>query len=91
MHIELADCTNVILNEIADKRFKQKDIADTYGLSLISSEYTDYKTVNRAIVDRWSVSGLDRIKKMAWAMVEKHDWQLVEDMLQDAPDGAHGH
>ena len=64
---ELMDCTNVLLNEISDKGFKQKHIAMTYALSLRSSYPTDYKIVNRAIIDRWSISGLERIKNMAWS------------------------
>ena len=67
MLIELMDCTNVLLGEIADKKFKQRHIAMTYALSLRSSEEVDYKTVNRAIIDRWSISGLERIKEMAWS------------------------
>jgi len=67
MIIELTDCTNVLLDEIKDKRFKQKDIAKTYALALRSSFQTDYKKVNQAIIDRWSVSGLIRIKELAWS------------------------
>ena len=67
MQTELMDCTNVLLREIEDKRFKQRDIAQTYALSLRSSFETDYKKVNCAIIDRWSVSGLIRIKEMAWS------------------------
>lgn len=67
MIIELMDCTNVLLDEISNKKFRQKDIAITYRLSLMSSDPTDYKKVNRAIIDRWSISGLTRIKEMAWA------------------------
>ena len=67
MIIELMDCTNVLLDEIADKQFKQKDIAMTYALSLQSSDTTNYKKVNKAIIDRWSAYGLNRIKEMAWS------------------------
>ena len=66
MIIELADCTNTLLGEITDKKMKQKDIALTYRLSLMSTEPTNYKKVNRAIIERWSVAGLVRIKEMAW-------------------------
>ena len=67
MIIELMDTTNVLLDEIKDKRFNQKSIAMTYHLALRSSDKTDFKKVNRAIIDRWSVSGLNRIKEMAWS------------------------
>lgn len=67
MRIELANCTKTLLGEIADKGFKQKSVAMTYALVLRSDEPTDWKIVNRAIIDRWSVSGLNRIKKVAWS------------------------
>lgn len=63
---ELACCTEVLLNEIAHKELTQKDIAMTYGLALRSSHPTDWPDVNRAIIERWSLSGLKRIKKAAW-------------------------
>jgi len=65
--MELACCTYVLLSEIADKRFKRKDIAMTYALALCSSEETNWKTVNKAIVERWSMSGLRYIKNLAWS------------------------
>ena len=67
MIIELANCTNTLLAEIGDKQCKQKDIAKTYALAINSSESTDWKAVNLAIIDRWSRSGLERIKSMAWS------------------------
>lgn len=67
--IELADCENCLLAEITDKGMKQKDVAQTYGLTLKSSECekVNWPKVNQAIMDRWSKSGLIRIKKMAWS------------------------
>lgn len=70
-HWELADCTNLILGEIADSGMKQKDIAMSYALALQSSEKTDWAKVNQAIVERWSVSGLERIKTQAWKLAER--------------------
>lgn len=67
MKIELALCTDVLLDEISKKESKQKDIAQTYALALRSSEETDWAKVNQAIIARWSVSGLKQIKKMAWS------------------------
>ena len=67
MRIELANCTQTLLNEIADKGFKQNSIAMTYALALRSSETIDWAKVNKAIVKRWSISGLNRIKKLAWS------------------------
>lgn len=65
--IELADCTNVLLREIAMPEMKQKQIAQTYALALRSTWPTDWAKVNKAIMERWSFSGLNRIKNMAWS------------------------
>ena len=62
--IELMDVENVIENEIKQK-CNQKQIAMTYALGLRSSWPTDWKRVNRMIIERWSIRGLERIKKMA--------------------------
>ena len=67
MKIELICCTRVLLDEIANKAVKRRDIAKTYALALRSSEETDWPKVNRAIIDRWSVSGLEYIKNLAWS------------------------
>ncbi len=64
--IELACCTSTLIDEIRDKAFRQKDIALTYAMALRSSEKKDWRKINRAIIERWSRAGLERIKKMAW-------------------------
>ena len=64
---ELMCCENVLLDEISNKRMKQKDIAKTYALALRSGDEPDWSIVNKAILERWSRSGLERIKKMAWS------------------------
>ena len=65
--IELADCTNVLLREIADPSTVKIEVAKTYHLAMRSSENTDWKIVNQLIVERWSKSGLKAIKNMAWS------------------------
>ncbi len=69
MRIELADCENVLLQEISMKEMKRKDIAKTYALALKSSEFDqiDWGKVNRAIIARWSMSALTYIKDQAWS------------------------
>ena len=67
IRIELAGCEALLLREIANTKFKQKNIARTYALSMASSEKVDWLKVNRAIIERWSRSGLERVKKMAWS------------------------
>ncbi len=69
LQIELRNCQGVLLEEIANKQIKQKDIALTYAMSIVSSESVDFEVVNAAIIDRWSKSGLNRIKNMAWKII----------------------
>ena len=66
---ELACCEMVLLNEIGMPEMHQRDIAKTYALAIRSSDSKtmDWSKVNKAIVDRWSLSGLKRIKGMAWS------------------------
>jgi hypothetical protein len=47
----------------------RKDIAVTYALALRSSDPTDWQQVNEAVIERWSFSGLEWIKKQAWKKV----------------------
>ena len=67
--MELCDCENLLLREIADKSLKRRDVAQTYALYLRSSERgkVDIAKVNRAIIERWSLSGLEWIKQQAWS------------------------
>lgn len=55
-----------LLEEVADKRTKREDIAQTYALALKTAGYFDWRKINLAIVDRWSLSGLEWIKQSAW-------------------------
>lgn len=69
--------TDDFLTFLADKSRTQAFIADLY-VSVIASAYSpsgenafDVAAINAAIVERWSVSGLNRVKKMAWDMWAK--------------------
>jgi len=64
--IELTDCTNVLLAEIADDEMKRRDVALTYAMALVARETVGWHAVNKAIIERWSKSGLMWIKKQAW-------------------------
>ncbi len=64
MPLEIANVEATIENEIA-QGMKQRDIAQTYALGMRSSSPTDWKRVNQAIIAKWSMSGLLKIKKMA--------------------------
>jgi hypothetical protein len=65
-HIELADPEGMLLEEIADRRLTQADIAMTYRLALRSHDRVDWPKVNAAIIERWSLTGLKRVKRLAW-------------------------
>jgi hypothetical protein len=67
--IELANCENVLLEEIGRSEFRRKDVAKTYALAIRSSENVrvDWKKVNEAIIARWSLSALEWIKERAWS------------------------
>lgn len=65
MQMELANCTETLLGEIADKRIKRKSVAMTYALAMRSSEAVDWARVNKAIIKRWSISALTYIKELA--------------------------
>lgn len=69
MTIELVLCEKMLLDETANPRLHQKDIAKTYALALRSSECPtiDWREVNAAIIERWSMRGLLNIKRMAWS------------------------
>lgn len=72
--ILLADCTETILRAI-DAGLPQREIASDYGLAIISGAHKgdepDWSVINRAILDRWSMSGLERIKREAWKVANR--------------------
>lgn len=65
MNIELIDPEGTIENEIKQGG-TQTDIAKTYYFAIKSSVNVDWKRINKAIIERWSISGLNRVKTMAW-------------------------
>ena len=66
--IVFADPEGYLLEEIANPAMKRLDVAKTYRLILASGDQArvSWRTVNTAIVDRWSLSALDWIKRFAW-------------------------
>lgn len=60
-------CVEMVIENEIEQGCTQNQIAQTYALGLRSSWPTDWKRVNQAIIKRWSVSGLNRIKKLAWS------------------------
>lgn len=70
------DPVDMIMRELADKDFKQKDIALSYAILLRQRDEPEVATcwpkVNAAIIERWSMSGLKRVKKMASDILCEH-------------------
>lgn len=67
------DFVQWVLNEISDKAFTQKHVARTYSILLqkgVSQE--NVRRINTAIVSRWSMSGLRRIKEQAWKLTRSN-------------------
>jgi len=52
-------------------------LALTYALAIKSREEKDWKKINKAIVKKWSLSGLKRVKKLAWIGFEKDFWKMI--------------
>ena len=69
MMIQLMDCERTILEEIKNKQARQKDVAVTYAFCILSDEDIDWNRIHHAILDRWSMSGLNKIKKIAHNMI----------------------
>ena len=83
---ELANCTKMLIGEIADHSLYHRDIAQTYALAMRSSETVDWATVNRAIVDRWTRSALE------WIKYQAHSGKCFDEPRGRAPrDGRHNH
>lgn len=64
------DFVQWILNEIEDRAFNRKVVSDTYAI-LIQKGHRDFKQINEAIIQRWSMSGLLWIKTQAWKKVNE--------------------
>jgi hypothetical protein len=66
--ILLMDCARVIEDEIAAKA-NQTEVGLTYAMAMHSAAHggwtPDWPRVNRAILNRWSMAGLERVKRIA--------------------------
>ncbi len=58
--------TQEIVEAVEDRANRQVDIAELYKSGLMSDSPPDWIVVNVAIMERWSLGGLTRIKKIAW-------------------------
>jgi len=70
VQINLVCCTDVIIQDVAAKQATKKDIALTYAMAIKSqaqgADLPDWSKINGAILARWKMSGLERIKKRAF-------------------------
>lgn len=67
--INMIGCTDTILREVGCKQATRKDVALSYAMAIKSqadgADSPDWPKINRAILDRWSMSALEFIKKSA--------------------------
>ncbi|MGH8525108.1 MAG: hypothetical protein ACREXY_13120 [Gammaproteobacteria bacterium] len=69
MQVDMVDPGEQILREIADKRVTRDDVALTYAFCVRQAADVNYKQVNQAIIDRWSLAALKYIKEKAWRQI----------------------
>jgi hypothetical protein len=69
MSFELENITAVILHEINVARLNQAEVAKTCAIA-IGQNSGDWHKINAAIVERWSPSARERVKTMAWKIVD---------------------
>jgi len=68
---ELSTPTGTILNEINVLKLKQAEVAKTCAIAIQTAmNEVDWKAVNDAITERWSLSARERVLTMAWKIVE---------------------
>lgn len=64
----MADYAQAVIDRVTQGE-TQAVVAIAYAEAIIFQGIDDWKPVNRAIIDRWSLSGLARIKRDAWKLV----------------------
>lgn len=60
------DAEQRLLTLILDPGATKAAVSCAYAGAIASPVEVDWPTVNRAIINRWSVASLIRIKKVAW-------------------------
>jgi len=67
-------CEKCISHMLKDKKTTIAEIAFPYSMTIIAHEdFGDIKSINRAIINRWSMTALEKIKKQAWAILKSRD------------------
>lgn len=68
MRVMMTLTTRAFLAKVDDHARKQRSIAQQYCMHLnCNPQFVDWKAVNLAIIERWSRSGLERIKRAGWS------------------------
>jgi hypothetical protein len=82
------DRTTEVLAAIAPGA-KRADVVAPYAMSIFESLFckpaqstTDWERVNKAIIARWSISGLEHIKQLAWKRAEAAAKILTEPLQE---------
>ena len=78
MIVQLLDCERIILQMVADKEAIRDSIVTPYAFAICSDEEIDFKKINMAIIERWSMNALRYIKHKAWKLVEEKQEKLKE-------------
>jgi len=67
------------IKRIQDKSNKQKTLIFEYALLLVQNvpHLFDWGKINQAILERYKLSGLEKIKEGAWKV---HDWWLEREL-----------
>lgn len=68
--VRLANPEGQLLGEIADPTMTVRDVTQAYALALLDQDAVRWPVVNRAIIARWSMAALDRVKRDAWKRLE---------------------
>ncbi len=69
--MSLINCTSVIVDHV-ESGITQKEVASLYAMAIVSAsredDVPDWRAINAAIIKRWNMGALERVKKMAWKL-----------------------
>lgn len=69
MEIRLMCVDAAIADELADPKCTKKQIAESYALAIAMGDHPKWDAINKAIIDRWGLAGLQAVKRLAWKRV----------------------
>ena len=67
----MVDPLGQVVRECGYPKITQKSVALTYAFAIRQEpfEHPNWRTANQAIIDKFGIKGLSRIKTLAWAYV----------------------